>query len=269
MKKIIPFLALVLFFSSCIDEVEIDLESSTPRLVIDAGLQWQKGTSGNEQEIKLSKSRDFFDDQPVYVSGAIIYVEDENGNVFHFEEMDAGTYQTTDFIPEIGATYHLYVEAEGEEYEATETLTPVTEITNITESEDGGFGGGNREVRIYYNDPAGVENFYLSKFYTGFLAYPDASIYNDEFTDGSEASLSFSDEDLSIGDEVTIQLIGISEAYFNYLNRLFSQVGGNPFDSQPASVRGNIVNQTNQDNFCFGYFSISEVDQEIYEIQGE
>ncbi|HBK84252.1 MAG TPA: DUF4249 domain-containing protein, partial [Flavobacterium sp.] len=34
-----------------------------------------------------------------------------------------------------------------------------------------------------------------------------------------------------------------------------------------ATVRGNIVNQTNSDDFPFGYFSLSEMDTKSYEIQ--
>jgi hypothetical protein len=46
-----------------------------------------------------------------------------------------------------------------------------------------------------------------------------------------------------------------------------SEEGGGPFETQPATVRGNCINQTNQDNFPFGYFRLSEVDEVIYTIQ--
>ena len=43
--------------------------------------------------------------------------------------------------------------------------------------------------------------------------------------------------------------------------------GGGPFETQPATVRGNCVNMTNPDNFPFGYFRLSEVDKIIYTVE--
>ena len=43
--------------------------------------------------------------------------------------------------------------------------------------------------------------------------------------------------------------------------------GGNPFATPPATLRGNIVNQTNEANFPLGYFSLGEVDTAIYTVQ--
>ena len=43
--------------------------------------------------------------------------------------------------------------------------------------------------------------------------------------------------------------------------------GGGPFETKPASVRGNCVNQTNPQNFPLGYFRLSEVVEQIYTIQ--
>jgi hypothetical protein len=43
--------------------------------------------------------------------------------------------------------------------------------------------------------------------------------------------------------------------------------GGSPFQSPPATVRGNIINTTSPNNFPLGYFSISEADTKIYTIE--
>ena len=46
-----------------------------------------------------------------------------------------------------------------------------------------------------------------------------------------------------------------------------SEDNNGPFETQPATLRGNCINQTNQENFPFGYFRLSEVDEVIYTIQ--
>jgi hypothetical protein len=46
-----------------------------------------------------------------------------------------------------------------------------------------------------------------------------------------------------------------------------SDDGGGPFETQPATVRGNCINITNPNNYPFGYFRLSEVDEVIYTIE--
>jgi hypothetical protein len=53
-------LFLVLFFASCEDVVTLDLETGETRLVVDAEIIWQKGTNGNEQTIKISKTAPYY-----------------------------------------------------------------------------------------------------------------------------------------------------------------------------------------------------------------
>jgi hypothetical protein len=55
MKKlhIITSLFLLLLLNSCTEVVNIDLNTESPRLVIEASINWQKGTSGATQKIKL------------------------------------------------------------------------------------------------------------------------------------------------------------------------------------------------------------------------
>jgi hypothetical protein len=43
--------------------------------------------------------------------------------------------------------------------------------------------------------------------------------------------------------------------------------GGGPFQSPPATVRGNIINTTNPSNYALGYFSLSEMDTKNYTIE--
>jgi len=42
---------------------------------------------------------------------------------------------------------------------------------------------------------------------------------------------------------------------------------GSPFQSPPATVRGNIINTTDSSNYALGYFRLCEVDTKNYTIQ--
>ena len=62
MKKIVLIYVLFTLLYACEDPINVDLDTEAPRLVIDASLNWFKGTTGNEQEIKLTLSAPFFDE---------------------------------------------------------------------------------------------------------------------------------------------------------------------------------------------------------------
>ena len=80
----------------------------------------------------------------------------------------------------------------------------------------------------------------------------------------------YTNEDLNANDNVTLTLQGISESYYNYMNILLGIAGsngGSPFQTPPATVRGNIVNQTNFDNYALGFFRLSEIDSMQYTVE--
>ena len=62
----------------------------------------------------------------------------------------------------------------------------------------------------------------------------------------------------------------ISNRYFTYfqkLNELSGTSGGAPFSTPPATIRGNIVNQSDINNFPLGYFAVTEIDSRNYIVQ--
>lgn len=265
-------LALVLFFfASCEDVINIDLNTAAPRLVIDAAINWQKGTDGSSQKIILSTTTDFYSNVIPKVSGASVSVKNsENFNYVFTEIPNTGEYLCTTFKPIIGETYTLTVVYKGETYTATETMQSVTPIETITQKNNGGFSGKDYEIEVSFKDPL-VKNFYMVQFFPDIYKSPEYQVISDQYTNGNLKSWTFSDEDLEQGSSIAITHYGISESYFDYMNKLISVAsssgGGSPFQTPPATVRGNIVNQNNINNYALGYFSLSETDVRTYTIQ--
>jgi len=254
-------------FYSCEDVVQVDLKESEPRLVIEASILWQKNSHGNVQLVRLTTTAPFFGDQIPPAEGANVSVFSEAGVEFKFEEIESGIFRNDQFIPELNKTYELKVEYNDEEYRAIETLLPVVSIENIEQTTSGGFGGEDIELKAYFTDPPNIQNYYLSRFFYEELSI---QIYEDKFTDGNRTFAYFSNEGLTPGQEVGIEIQGISKRFYEYLFILRSQAGssnGGPFQTQPTTVRGNIINITNPDNFAFGYFRLSETDFLDYIIQ--
>jgi hypothetical protein len=273
MKNIFLFLVVSCcsYLQSCTKVVEVDLETAEPKLVIDASIDWVKGTAGNEQKIKLTTTTGYYSKVFPTVSGADIVVTNSANIVFSFiENPGTGEYSCADFHPVIGETYTLKVVLNGETYTATETCMGVPEIgDNVEQNNTGGFGGDEIEIKYEYQDNGDEENYYLHRILSPVSTFPDYKAEDDEKNQGNLMQEYFSDEDLKAGDLINIRLYGISRRYYDYFRKLLaaSGSGNGPFQTTPGSVRGNIINQTHFENYAYGYFRLSEVDVKEYTVK--
>ncbi|MBO9585771.1 MAG: DUF4249 domain-containing protein [Flavobacterium sp.] len=273
MRKLVFLIAffLSLFLTSCEEVVNVDLDTAPAKLVIEAAINWEKGTKGNEQTIKLTTTTGYFEDVIPTVSNAIIYIENSKKERFNFIEVKkTGQYVCNTFKPIIDEEYTLTIISRGNRYIGTETLKSVASITRIEQNNQGGFSGKDIEVKAFYNDPADAANFYLYKYSYSNKVKSTFYVDEDKFFNGNEFSSFSDDEDLKTGNQIEVTHYGISQQYYNYMNILVSIAGSNvggPFQSPPATVKGNMINVTNKDNYPLGYFSLSETSTEKYKIQ--
>lgn len=273
MKKhtLILVLFLTLGLVSCEEVIDVDLDTAAPRLVIDASLKWEKGTDGATQKVVLSTTTGYFNPNIPMVSGATVFVTNSSDVVFDFIETvpNSGQYICTNFLPVINESYTLTVMVDGATYTATEKLMPVPEIDKVEQIDDGGFGGGNIEIKFFYTDNGTTDDFYLARTKLSRNQLPQFGVSSDEFYQGNQISDFYSNEDIESGDTIDYTLSGISQGYYNYMQVLLSiagNAGGGPFQSPPATVRGNMVNTTNIDNYALGFFSASETSSLIYTV---
>jgi len=265
------YFCLLLIGASCTDVIEVDVPKGQKRLVIEASLDWEKGTSGNNQTILLSTSTPYFENQEIApATGATVTVTNiDSGTQFVFENQNDGRYTTPSFIPIVGNSYRLEVNYNGQTYSATETLYPLIDDIEVTQSKDKGEDKEVLEVNVTLQDPADIENHYLIRFKNGDDLFPELYYIKDEFIDGNEATFYYEkleDEDNGIeefqpGDVVDIAFFGISEQYHDYLRLLVDQYedAGNPFNPTPVPLVGNCVNVDDPDNIAYGYFRVTEM----------
>ena len=272
MNKLLLFLSTILLFS-CEEVVDVDLSTAAPRLVIEASINWQKGTSGNLQTIKLSTTTGFYDNLIPKVTGATVFITNSLNNQFHFlEEITpngsiTGNYNCNDFIPIIGETYTLTVIYNGQTYTASETLLATPDISSIEQIDNLGINSDQIGIRVNFTDFQNETNFYLSRFDSSFIPFPQYQTARDEFAPGNNIPTIYSNEDLVPGSIVKIQNFGISAMHYNYMNLIIANVeASGPFQTPPTRVRGNIINQTNSNNYALGYFRLGEVEIVDYTI---
>ncbi|WP_421824937.1 DUF4249 domain-containing protein [Flagellimonas oceanensis] len=274
LKKII-LVVIVIIFASCSDVVDVEVQEGPKRLVVEASLDWEKGTEGNVQTIRLRESTPFFSTNAnTEVTGASVVVTNErSGASYNFEDQGNGEYLTTNFEPVLEQKYTLRIEYNGEIYTATETMTAVTDITNVFQGRKEGFDDELLEVHVVFTDPEEEGNNYLFKFQREGDLLPDLETAKDEFLNGNEIDWWYEideDDDTEIepfkpGDVVDIEMYGISKAYYDYIKILISQLGGiGLFESVPVDVKGNCINTTNPENYAFGYFRLTQVVKTSY-----
>jgi hypothetical protein len=273
MKTLNYILALILTTAliSCEEVIDIDLSTAPPRLVVEASINWDKGTIGNEQFVKLTTTTDYFSSTIPTVSGATVFITNSSNVTFDFiEGTEPGIYECSDFVPVINETYVLTILHDGEIYTSTEKLLKTPEIKRIEQNDEAGVLGDDTEVRFVYDDIPNETNYYLQQIDDPYKAIPEFGILEDRFFQNNEMFGLYFINEFVPGDVLTFTLNGVSQNFYNYYNILLAQAGttsAGPFSTPTSTVRGNVVNQTNFDNYALGYFRLSERTKVSYTIE--
>ena len=253
MKKIIFLLTILCI--SCEDVVTVDLPKAIEQIVIDAELGRPQGGGMATLRVLVTKTTDFYNSEILSVDDASVSLQ-HNNEVFTANHIEDGLY-TLD-IPEITTDkqYQLIVEVDGVSYTAIEELVLSGTFDSAIQGDGQLFSGNETEVLITLTDLPGLGNFYLFDFSDNNLF-----VTRDRFYDGQPFTFSFFYDDLfPKNEEVTIRMVGIDEAFFNYMQILLShsgQSGGGPFATATSTLLGNFVS-SEQENVALGYFRVVE-----------
>lgn len=160
--KISVFLILSLATISCTEQYAFKNTDFESALVVE-------GTITNEiknQTIRVSKVYELEETGPKFEYGANVFITDDQGNEYQFEEKDTVYVSLTEFRAEPGKKYQLKIKTrEGKNYTSDEqTLTTETKIDNITATVEN--VGGERGVQINVNsyDPTNTSKYYRYEY---------------------------------------------------------------------------------------------------------
>lgn len=267
-KSILFFLTFSFF--SCEKVIDVPLDEAEPRLVIDAVIRWQKGTVGNEQVIKLSLTNSFYSSEITPASNAIVTITDSNNQVFLFTQVpNTENYVCLNFIPAISETYTLEVQYEGEIYTSTNTLIATPSITHVEQDVIDTFGEDVIRIKFFYQDDAATNDYYLVGVVNPNKQVPEFGILDDEFSQGQELFGYYASSETESGSDLILSLQSMNYQFYDYMNKLLpiASSDGNPFATPTGTLRGNIVNETNFDNYALGYFHLAETDIITYTVE--
>ena len=253
--NLVIILVLLSGFYSCQKVINVDLNSSSPKLVIDAAVSDQPGP----YIITLSQTVNFSQDNTFPpVTGAKIVIRDNAGTIDSLTEIHPGTYRTSIIQGVPGRTYTLTVNVSGTIYSAISTMPPPVNIDTLTLKNS--FNGSRKIITLSFHDPGGIDNYYhvvekVTNLYPvdGKIILPTlGSVHTDRLSDGTEIFYSpgGSQPDLVSGDTVQVFLQCVDKNVYNFF-RTAQQNGSS------STTLSNPV--TNISNGALGYFSAYSV----------
>jgi hypothetical protein len=262
MIRKIPYLLFVaLIVASCTEKIDIKLDSTYTRLVVDGHVESDTGV----YQVVLTKSADYFYNEavPPVVNAMVSISDGENIFLLHeTREGVSGIYETNSkFAGRTGQTYTLHIDLPEEisgksSFDASSYLPTVTHLDSIMAVFHPEWGQkGIWTIKLWAQEPANEVNYYLFNLYkNGKLltdtitkkTISDDKFYNGSYMNGVDAiyiNNQHSWETLLPGDTITLQMSGITKEYFNFIDQV-KQSGFNiPFFSgPPANVEGNLNN---------------------------
>lgn len=273
MRNISKYIVILFsfLFLSCEKVIDVDLETAAPRLVIEASINWLNETDGTAQKIKLSTTANYYSETVPPVIDAIVFITNSSNQQFNFvQNTEPGIYECADFIPVLDETYTLTVMYKDEIYTSTEKLLNTPTVKRVEQKNDGGILGDAIEVKFIFDDIVNETNQYFLKINDPYKVIPEFGVLEDRFFQNNEMFGLYFSEDLKAGDTIKFTMNSITLNYYNYMNILLSQAGGGnagPFSTPTSTIRGNIVNQTNFNNFALGYFRLSKTEIKEYIIE--
>lgn len=245
MNKLISLVIAALFFASCTKEIDIDLNTSSPQIVIEGSISDASGP----YTVKLSKTINFSEANAYPpVSGALVIISDNTGVTDTLTETVPGLYQTHHLTGTPGNTYTLKVIAEGNQYDAISTMPYKINLDSIQFDlfADPGETGITYAVVPLFLDPAAFGDNY--RFFFSANGIPDKSyqVTNDNIGNGSINQQPFFSDDIKFyaGDTVTVTMLCIDVNTYNYYYTL-SQIsesgpgGGVAPSNPPSNISGN------------------------------
>ena len=252
-----------LFFTSCEEVIELDLNTTDPQIVIEGFITDGEGP----YSVLISKTVDFYDPNTFPPqTDAVVHITDDQGHVESLTETSPGIYETSTLQGKRGVSYTLAVQTEGQEYTATSRIPEqrifIDSITTGYKSQSI-FQDAGYYATAYFNDPPDTADYYRLQVLVNGEVYvfdtdddededgnsgtQDSNFWllRDKFTNGNVQDYEFPHR-LEPGDTFEVRLQHIDRQTYDYYRTLVDVISGNTLaPSNPI---------TNWNNGALGYF---------------
>ena len=258
-NNILALFLLALTFTSCIEEIDLELDRAEyEKLIVEGEITDQQGF----QTVKLSRTSAYDSNVPCPpATGAQVSVS-IGDKEYTLPEVSPGVYQSDQFIGEVGKVHTLSVLYGNEHYTASSTMQPVMVLDSVGFKK---FPFGvpqdlpHWEILVYAQDNPDRNDCQLIQYsingewqdtllYAGFFA---DWISNGQYINGERVAIYASREEAV---EVKLRSVSIEEQFLWFVDNLIWAVMPDMFFSPPrANIKGNISNG------ALGFFRASAV----------
>jgi hypothetical protein len=253
---LVAILSLLIF--SCVERINIGLDESYTRLVVDGAIT----TDTIAHTVLLSETTSYYYHQHApEITGATVQISDGTAE-YTLKEEAPGVYRTDASVFGVpGKTYTLNIKLATQiggysDYSAKSKLFPVSPLDSVSLAFHPDWSKeGIWEVKCNVQDPPTEDYYRFMIFKNGKILSDTLSewfVTDDRFFNGNyvySAPIAYlqqgkEDEILTVGDTVTVEMNRIGADYANFILEAQSEVrGSNPlFSGPPANVKGNINN---------------------------
>ena len=167
MKKIfyiksILFLLLALTVVGCVEPYALKTNTYEEALVVEATITNEL----KKQEVKISKTYRFEENGPTFETDATVFVTDNNGNQYEFEEQADKYVSTSEFQAISGRQYQLNITTnDGRTYiSKTETLTTINQIESVNAAVATIDGDTGVQITVNNFDPSNTSKYYRYEY---------------------------------------------------------------------------------------------------------
>jgi hypothetical protein len=289
-------LLMILFFSSCEDEIDLDLDVGPSQLVVDAWLN----DYARDQQILLSLSGDYKGNNQVpVVDDAQVVVFDDEGNQFEFLHQEEGRYvykANGQPLVQTGHYYTLQINYRGSDYQASSYANPVPTVDSIgyeLDSRGSNPFNSSRKPGYVANftaiDLPGQPDYYWIRYYRNnkLINNPSRvllainSLFNNDNPEGDglmfivpiRFSVNAPDRPYKIGDKITVEIYALTKDSWEFLDLTRDQLNNGGLFARPiVNVPTNILNldkNAPREKQALGWFSVSSASNLSRVVTGE
>ena len=257
--KFLYIIALLAALSSCQKVINVNLNSASPRIVIEGNIVNNQAVN----IIRITKTVDFNQDNVFpTVSGALVLVTDNTAQVIDtLVESTPGTYSTSKIIGTPGHTYTMYIKVDSSVFTAASTMPTFVTLDSLYDTK---FSFGNEyTLTPVYTDPVETGNNYLFIEFINGVQADDIFLANDRLINGmvmtSTLNAGARPTKVLLGDNIQLYMYCIDSAVYNYFYTLRQTKNQN--SATPANPISNIKGG------ALGYFSAHTSDTKSIVVQ--
>jgi uncharacterized protein DUF4249 len=271
-NSILLLITSVTLFFACQKVVELDIEQSTPQIVIE-GLLSDKDTV---HYVKVSRSIQFYETglNPVENANVVVIGEGNSYTYSHnplsVDSLNGYYFSDIAFAGKIGEVYALNVNVDGINYDADDTMRHVTPIDSLTfelashPSDEDVEDGKLYQALLYAQEPEETEDYYQFQFFRNdtIISDPDNIYVFSDIAFGPTLNGLQSPVLFREGELASVQIYSLTREQFIFYSDLANLLNndGGMFSPPPANPRNTFTNN------ALGLWQVSAISEDSIRI---